>query len=105
MAEVPIHISTQPYPLLFTPGVLVVTLPAYYFPSSSWRETLEKQKALQLNLMGKLLQLLNVKLHYMASNLKIQASLVFYVALTFWNELNSVLIGKPIQLRWLESLN
>ncbi len=39
------------------------------------RETLEKQKAQQLNLMGKSLQLLNVKLHQVASNLEIQVSM------------------------------
>jgi transposase len=39
------------------------------------RETLEKQKATQLNLMGKSLQLLNVKLHQVASNLEIQVSM------------------------------
>jgi len=39
------------------------------------RENLEKQKALQLNLMGKSLQLLNVKLHQVASNLEIQVSM------------------------------
>jgi transposase len=39
------------------------------------RENLEKQKALQISLMGKSLQLLNVKLHQVVSNLEIQASM------------------------------
>ena len=37
------------------------------------RANLEKQKALQVSLMGKSLQLLNVKLHQIASNLELQA--------------------------------
>jgi transposase len=36
------------------------------------RENLEQQKSMQLNLMGKSLQLLNVKLHQVSSNLEIQ---------------------------------
>lgn len=39
------------------------------------RETLEKQKATQLNLMGKSLQLLNIKLHQVTSNLEIQVGM------------------------------
>jgi len=39
------------------------------------RETLEKQKGTQVSLMGKSLQLLNVKLHQVASGLELQVSM------------------------------
>ena len=45
------------------------------------RETLEKQKALQLNLMGKSLQLLNVKLHQVSSKLEVQACMAIIRAI------------------------
>lgn len=39
------------------------------------RENLERQKSLQINLMGKSLQLLNVKLHQVSSTLEIQVNM------------------------------